>query len=232
MSMTGHTLVKDSLLSKRGTMSAALHGIANRNHSIRTIIDIGASDGRWSENAMTVFPSASYLLIEAQALHETGLSKFCKQHQSSEYVIAAAGARRGMVYFDASDPFSGVASNVPFPEGNIELPVTSVDDEVSERGLTGPFLIKFDTHGFELPILKGAESTLKNTSVIIMECYNYKLSDDCLLFYEMCRHMETLGFRCIDMADPLYRPYDDTFWQMDLVFVRNDRPEFNYVKYT
>ncbi|MCX7049019.1 MAG: hypothetical protein NTX50_26480 [Candidatus Sumerlaeota bacterium] len=34
-----------------------------------------------------------------------------------------------------------------------------------------------------------------------------------------------------DLADPLHRPRDGSFWQMDLVFVKKDRPEFTINKY-
>ena len=45
------------------------------------------------------------------------------------------------------------------------------------------------------------------------------------------RYLADLGFRCIDLVDSMYRPYDDAFWQMDLVFVRQARPEFSYQQY-
>ncbi len=232
MSLTGHTLVKDSSVNNRCKMQSALRAIAGRNHSFNSIIDIGASDGRWTAEALGHFAGRRVLLLEAQALHELKLREFCAKHESVEYVIAVAGETRGSIHFDSSDPFGGIASRTPFPENDIELPVTTIDHEISARKLPGPFLIKFDTHGFEVPILKGATETLKNTDVIVMECYNYKIAEDCLLFNEMCDYMKNLGFRCIDMADPMHRPHDDTFWQMDLVFVKSDRPEFNYLKYT
>jgi hypothetical protein len=61
-----------------------------------------------------------------------------------------------------------------------------------------------------------------------MECYNYRISPDSLLFFEMCAHLATMGFRCVDLAEPRYRPYDNSFWQADLVFTRSDREQFNY----
>jgi len=64
-----------------------------------------------------------------------------------------------------------------------------------------------------------------------MECYNFRISPDCLTFPEMCAWLGERGFRCIDLFDPLHRPRDDSFWQMDLVFVRDDRPEFSYQSY-
>jgi hypothetical protein len=64
-----------------------------------------------------------------------------------------------------------------------------------------------------------------------MECYNFRIAPEALLFYEMCDYLEKRGFRPMDMLDPLHRPYDDALWQMDFVFVRSDRPEFGYNAY-
>jgi hypothetical protein len=40
------------------------------------------------------------------------------------------------------------------------------------------------------------------------------------------------GFRCLDLFDPLYRPHDGSFWQVDLAFARVDWPGFQYPHYT
>jgi len=111
------------------------------------------------------------------------------------------------------------------------VPVTTLNHEAASRSLTGPYLVKFDTHGFEIPILQGAADILPQTSVIIMECYNFAISQDCLLFPDMCAHMKSLGFRCVDMADVMHRERDGALWQMDLVFIRSDRPEFECLAY-
>jgi len=36
--------------------------------------------------------------------------------------------------------------------------------------------------------------------------------------------MLKLGFRPLDVFDPLYREVDNAFWQFDLLFVRGDLP--------
>ena len=215
----------------RSTTSAALQSLAKRGYLLPTVIDIGASDGRWSEVMMQTFPNSHYFLIEAQQCHLEPLIKFQHKHQNVQYVLAAAGDQEGTIYFDAGNPFGGQASHTPYPSNNIIVPVTTVDVEVAKNKLKGPFLIKFDTHGFEVPILKGAIKTLEYTSVIIMECYIHRLTKDALLFNEMCAFLDGLGFRCIDMIDPGWRTYDDTFWQMDLIFIRKDSPEFQHSDY-
>ncbi len=211
-------------------MDQALGSLAKR-HQIKTIVDVGASNGLWSLQAMQHYPLCQYLLIEAQPVHETALKHFVALHSNSQYVLAAAGDRQGQIYFNADDPFSGQASFIPNSANSLVVPVTSVDNEINNRGLPGPYLLKLDTHGFEVPILKGASKTIRQAEVIIMECYNFKIGPDCLLFYEMCNYVAKLGFRCIDLVDPFWRPYDFAFWQMDLIFIRENGQEFSYNEY-
>ena len=227
----GYRIIRVDASTDRGTMQGAFRALKARGHAFKAVIDIGASTGIWSEALMHHFPYCEYLLIEAQPVHEAALREFCARHANAQFVLAAAGEKAGHIFFDAADPFSGQASYAQTSTANVQLPVTTVDNEVRERKLNGPFLLKFDTHGFELPILKGALDTLSKTEVIVMECYNFRIAPECLTFDEMCRHLADLGFRCIDLVDPMHRPYDDAFWQMDLVFVRQTRPEFAYQHY-
>lgn len=212
-------------------MDDDFRSIAKRKHSFKTVIDVGASNGSWTEALMEYFPNCHYLLIEAQPAHEKALNQFCLKHKNVQIVLAAAGETPGKIYFDASDPLGGQASYTPYASDNIQTPVVTIDTEVLSRKLTGPYLIKLDTHGFEVPILNGASRILSGTDVIVMECYNFRIAPECLLFYEICDYMKTLGFRYIDLVDPFNRPHDDSFWQMDLVFVKDNRPEFSYLGY-
>jgi FkbM family methyltransferase len=215
----------------RSTMDGAFRALVKRAHRIATVVDIGASNGSWSEALMTHFPACRYLLVEAQPVHEPALRRFCARHANAQYVLAAAGEREGRIHFDASEPLSGQASNTPFAKNDIEVPVVTLDAVLNARDLPGPYLLKFDTHGYEVPILNGSAQTLARTEVIIMECYNFRIAPECLTFHEMCGRLAQRGFRCIDLVEPMHRPHDDSFWQMDLVFVRDDRPEFSYPGY-
>jgi FkbM family methyltransferase len=227
----GYRLVRLDNERERCTMEGAFRALKARGPAFNTVVDIGASTGIWSEALMQHFPACRYLLIEAQPVHGAALRDFCGRHANAQFVLAAAGEKTGHIYFDAADPFSGQASFTRTSAASVRLPVTTVDTEVAAHNLNGPYLLKFDTHGFELPILNGAVNTLSQTEVIVMECYNFKIAPECLTFDEMCHHLAGLGFRCVDLVDPMHRTYDDAFWQMDLVFVRQTRPEFSYLEY-
>jgi FkbM family methyltransferase len=211
-------------------MDRGLAWLAGR-FDVSSVIDVGASNGCWTEIARRYWPDARYLLVEAQrAAHERDLQALKQRVPRLDYVIAAAGDRRGSIHFDASDPFGGIASERP-GAGRIEVPMTTLDAEVEHRSLPGPFAIKLDTHGFEVPILAGATKTLADTSLLVIEVYNFTINEGALRFPEMCRHLEGLGFRPVAMVDLMYRPADGLLWQFDCFFARADRPEFRLDRY-
>lgn len=208
------------------TMQAALRRAA-AHHSISTVIDVGASDGRWSDVAQHFFPDAAYLLIEAQAqAHEAALRARADAQPRMEYILAAAGDRVGTIHFDGSDPFGGVASEQAFSVGDVVVRMTTIDTEVGQRNLRGPYLLKLDVHGFEQEILRGASDTLAHTSLLVIEAYNFELRPGSLRFHELCAHLDDLGFRPVDLVDVMRRQRDAVLWQFDLVFARGDREEF------
>ena len=211
---------------RKTSFESVLENLKQRGIFISTIIDIGASDGRWSNDVMKIFPESKYFLIEANDFHKNGLEQFKKNNKNVEYIIAAAGDRQGEIYFDNKDPFGGLAMNEKPEENFTVVPVVTVDYCVHEKQYKGPFLLKLDTHGFEVPILNGALELLKEANIVIIEAYNFKIAKGSLLFYEMCEHMSKYGFRCSGIMDVSYRPKDKFLWQMDLIFVRETREEF------
>jgi FkbM family methyltransferase len=217
----------------RDTLSfrKALKRCKGRGLHVETIIDVGASDGCWSLMARESFPRAFCLIIEAQEGHKKALEKVKTRLERFDYVIAAAGDRKGSIFFNADDLFGGLASTTPVGKHCISVPMVTVDEEVSRRKLSPPYLLKLDTHGFELPILEGAKHTLALSSLIVIETYNFKLTSGSLKFYEMCAFMEEKGFSCIDLVQPMHRPVDQAFWQMDLLFIPSNNVAFSSNSY-
>ena len=79
-----------------------------------------------------------------------------------------------IVFFDGTDPFGGLASLYPisYCEKQINCTMKRVDTIITESKGKPPYLLKLDTHGFEVPIFEGAEKTLVDTNIIIVESYN------------------------------------------------------------
>ena len=215
-----------SLFSRNpASMEAALARRAACNPGVRTVIDVGASDGRWSRAARKILPPAHYFMVEARPEHEPGLAKTAADPDFS-YRICAAGNRDGEIHFDATDLWGGQASDTAYDRNDIIVPVRRLDGLAAEHALQGPFALKLDTHGYELQIFEGAREILAQARLLIVECYNFRLTPQSLLAHEMCAWLGERGFRCIDLCDPLYRPRDGALWQMDLFFVPSSDPVF------
>lgn len=210
----------------------ALAKTAKRGIEVATVIDVGASNGSWSAVCERHYPDAQYLLVEAQEVHREALVRYCSDRAKASFVLAAAGDARGSVFFDDSSPFGGVASKAKTSFARSELMQTTLDFEVQQRNLPPPYLVKLDTHGYEVPILKGANAhVLPHANLLVIEVYNFRILDDSLIFDEIVRYMRELGFGVFDISEPLWRSRDGAFWQMDFIFVPLSRPEFQINTY-
>jgi FkbM family methyltransferase len=211
-------------------MYAGLKRLAKAGFRPKTVLDVGAAVGGWTEWCQVYFPEANYLLFEPVDENRARLQRLKSARPNVDFVIAAAGAKCGRIGFNIAPNLTGsqVADD---PAGDRLVTLTTIDHEVSERSLTGPFLLKLDTHGFELPILEGATQTLARTEVVIAEVYNFKIGENCSRFARFTEHMETLGFRVFDVLEPVRRPGDDALWQMDFVFRRADYRAFSQNSY-
>jgi FkbM family methyltransferase len=215
----GYDISKNIDLTGAPTMKGGLYRAKIRGLGIKSVVDVGASDGSWSLLCREFFPHAEYLLIEAQMPHLDGLRKVKLKNKGIDFTMKAASDRSGRVYFDDHDLWGGVASHEPFQGGCTEVEATTIDYEAGTRGLTGPFIVKLDTHGHEREILEGGREILKQTKLLIIETYNFKINQEGKRFYEICLHLKELGFMPADIVDLLYRDKDKILWQMDTFFL-------------
>ena len=213
-------------------MEGVLDRLRKRGIQANTVFDLGAASGRWTRKALRYFPNARFVLIEPLEERRAALEAVAKQCPNVEVAIAAAGGQEGTATLKVSPDLDGSRIDLDGQTGTRrEVPITTIDAEVRKRGLPAPYFLKFDTHGFELPILAGATEALKQTSVLVVEVYNFEFCEGALRFHEMCAHLETLGLRCADLADPMLRPRDQLLWQLDLVFLPATSPCFTHARY-
>lgn len=208
-------------------MEYALDWLAKRDHGINSILDLGAAQGNWSRLALDLFPDARVVGVDPLDERKPYLEALKNETERFDYVSAVAGEDDGgTVELAVTDDLDG--SSVHGSEGAVRtVPVHSVDAIADMKGLEGPFFLKFDTHGFEAPILRSAEKVLEKTRYIVMEAYNFRHTPETLLFHEMIALLAQKGFRVTHLVDVLNRPTDGALWQVDLMFAREDEPVFD-----
>ena len=211
-------------------MEDVLAHAAARGCNLGTWIDVGASDGSWSLRAQRHFPAAKFLLFEPLAERQAALAALRQSH-GFDSVAAVAGAAAGSVAFAVDPQLDGSGVAAPGAAAARTVPVETIDGALAARHLPGPYGLKLDTHGYEVPVLEGAARTLSQASLLIIEAYNFTLMPGCLRFHELCAWLEVRGFRCCDLADPMRRPGDGALWQMDLAFAPATSPLFASNRY-
>jgi len=211
-------------------MDGLLARAAARGINLGTWVDVGASDGAWSLRARRHFPAAKFLLFEPLAERQAALGALRQRHGFAT-VAAVAGAAPGTVAFAIDPHLDGSSVAGPGAAATRQVPVETIDRALAARGLTGPYGLKLDTHGYEVPVLEGAARTLAQANLLIIEAYNFTLLPGCLRFHELCAWLEPRGFRCCDLADPMRRPGDGALWQMDLAFAPTASPLFASNRY-
>jgi FkbM family methyltransferase len=196
---------------------------------IKTVLDVGASNGCWSSECVKFYPESNYVLFEPQPVHNEALDLYSKKTNVT-IIKKAVGDNIGVTFFDAAEPFGGALSEI---DGSrmIQVPLTTIDCTIEELKIEGPYLIKLDTHGYERNILEGSFKTLKNTNALIIEVYNYEICKGSFLFWELCEYLSKRGFRPVYIVDILNREYDGSLWQMDVFFTRSEFDCFKYNAY-
>ncbi|MEM7689150.1 MAG: FkbM family methyltransferase [Pseudomonadota bacterium] len=207
-------------------MEYALDWLARRDHQIASILDLGAAQGDWSRMALDLFPKTRIVGVDPLEERVPALEKLKAENPRFDYVSAVAGGDDGgTVELAVTEDLDG--SSVHGSEGKMRtVPVHSVDAIAEMKGLRGPYFLKFDTHGFEKPILDSATQVLKETRFIVMEAYNFRHTPETLLFHEIIDYLGQRGFRVSHIVDVLNRPSDGALWQIDLMFARANDPIF------
>lgn len=196
----------------RPTKRSALALLRDAGFSPRTVFDVGVHRGGTPELYET-FPAAKHVLVEPLREFENDIAAMIAELRDAEVVWAAASNREGTGTLEVAANLAG-SSVVDRPEGRQvrTVPLITLDGLRERKGLPGPFLVKIDVDGEEISVLEGAERTLSETEVVVLES---RLPD----LRRRVAFLEEREFLLWDLVDVLY--LDRCLWQVDLVFVHS-----------
>jgi FkbM family methyltransferase len=189
--------------------------LRRRHVPIETIIDVGAQ--LCTPELTFVFPDKPHLLFEPVREY---IEHIRVNYNKINYTLveAAVSDKEGEVTLQiraiggsATITHSGMVSG---PADSIDkrvVPMVTLDGYLLRHPQKPPYLVKLDVDGCEEQIMRGAEETLKNTSVVIVEGTKGNLT-------ERITFLEARGFEIFDLVEACY--YDQSFWQCDAVMLK------------
>ena len=143
------------------------------NYSVDVFLDVGANDGQTAFLAMHHFPAASVLSFEPHPSTFAALVANMGTREKFEAFNLALGTTVGdCELFEYDDPvLNSLVPNaqfaVRFGKEARRVPVrsTTLDSFCSERGIDSVGVLKIDTEGFELEVLRGGQGLLARGAV-------------------------------------------------------------------
>jgi len=207
------------------SMWGSLKNLKSNGFSPRTVIDVGAWIGDWTEHVHAIFPDAQVLMVEANPGKKPGLEAIAARlGPSVQLRMALLGPEaRAEVPFYAMEAGSSVLpENTTFERKRLALSMTTLDEVSGGTTLEGPVLLKVDVQGYELEVLRGGSQTLARCEVVLLEVSLLEYNQGAPLMPEVVAFMNAAGFVPYDVCGQFRRETDAVLCQIDIIFVRRD----------
>ncbi|WP_026899006.1 FkbM family methyltransferase [Daejeonella oryzae] len=217
--------LKASIRSRLGIPSQqkSFNNLKKSGISPKIVLDIGAYEGNWARDLKNIFPDAQILMIEGQTSKSEILKTVCKNNTGIDYHIALLGASSKLVNFNIYDTASSVLEENNQTEAiKEERELICLDNLLLNSLYHKPDMIKIDTQGYELEVLKGSENTLKYASMVLLEVSLIDIYRDCPLVADVLAFMAERDFVLFDICSLMHRPLDGALYQSDFLFVKKD----------
>ena len=208
----------------KGTKPCSKHSFLKRyldsGNIIQTIFDVGVNE-RTAE-LIACCPNAYHYLFEPSTIYNKKIDSYYSRIGHSLYNIALADKTETRFMLETSLRKDGVITHARMsseyikPDGLTVVKCSNIEIKRLDslfNNIPVNSLLKIDTDGSDLSVLKGCGDLLQSFSVIIVEATLHKLS-------ETVTFLEANGFVFRDMIDRCY--YHERLWQADLVFFPED----------
>jgi FkbM family methyltransferase len=204
---------------------STLYRLKHNGFSPQLIIDCGAACGEWSQIARATFPQPTILafdplhyqfddnspeLWESIPNHQLFHVLLGAEQKKIKFKVCTDKPKLSSYYLDLTTAPSNVAEH--------EATINRLDDIIPT--FPSPILMKLDTQGSELDILRGAENLLTATEVIICEVSTITGNKDGPEFFEIAQFLYDRNLVLYDMIPSGER--GEKIAQHDAVFVKKD----------
>ena len=180
---------------------------------IDVLIDVGCSDGRFIKSTRNILP---------ENIRRIGIDPIpdYKCVDTFDFVNALVGSHCTELDFSVSEDlftssklYPGVRS-IRSKQVRMDCLLKSLDVKMDDK-----IFAKIDTQGADLECLESFGDYLSAIHIVIVEIQMKPFSDGMNFFTESIDKVSQLGFEVCEFLNPLYRDFDGTLGQVDLLLV-------------
>jgi FkbM family methyltransferase len=213
-----------------GILPGTEHGPAFKGRDFDCVIDVGANKGQFATFARNCFPQCRIVSFEPLDRPAGIFESFFQDDNRTRLVRAAIGPKRGSLLMhvtakdDSSSPL-GIAKLQTQAFGTtvvdmLEVPCGPISDFLRHDELGKRNLLKVDTQGFELQVLRAAEGVLDKISVVYCELSFRELYVDQPLASEVIAYLHDQQLFLAGVYNITSNPMVGQL-QADMLFVRH-----------
>jgi FkbM family methyltransferase len=172
---------------------------------VNVIFDVGANIGQSIREFVLDYAGARILSFEPDPNTFRTLKSSYGNHRQVSLHNMALSDRSGRLYFDDTSPVSEIHA-IAKDQNNTALPlvdVTTIDQFCSDYGIERVSLLKIDTEGNDLNVIRGASGMLRRglIDVIFAECSLMQTSRRLVSFSALQSAMREYGYVCFGIYD-------------------------------
>jgi len=191
------------------------------------ILDIGAHTGQFHSWSKRVWPDVGVFMIEANPLHESVLDRLAMMNGDSYLITALGDEEREVTFYTRSDK-PQTEGNSYYKEHNYwDIPQLVQKTKVNLQKLDNIFedgavfeLIKIDTQGSELDIMRGGKELASKASAIVLEVAYIEYNEGAPNDKEITDYMNDVGF--VEKMSIGEHYEGDEIIQKDLLFLNKE----------
>jgi FkbM family methyltransferase len=192
------------------------------------VVDVGASDGRFSAALLGIAPGARVIAVEPAPRPRERLRARLGANPNVEILDVAVSAESGAAILHVAAHDDNSSLHRPRPESrrligdgfevveDVQVRTVTLDELVGERDVD---VLKIDVQGAELDVIRGGARTLERARAVLLEMNFFSQYEGDATFNTLHREMEARGFALVDIAVPL-KTHDGTAIFADACYAR------------
>ena len=197
---------------------------------IKTVLDIGANIGQFAQKISTIIPDVKVYSFEPIKSCYEDLKR-----ETADINVEALNFALGEDNYETEinisehSPSSSIREMADLHKSEYahtirhtteKIKVKKLDDVIGELKIVPNLMVKIDVQGFEDNVIRGGEKTIATAKMVLIEMSYYCLYKDQLLFDDLYKKLNALGFHFAGNWSQAVSEKDGKILYSDSIFIK------------